>query len=462
MDTKDNKIDQAVEAPRNDYLAHLNEQLQTRSHLVSSKSLEKVESILKVLSAPIITMRTLQNLCFYSIPDDFNGLRSMCWKILVGYLPINRVKWQTSLECDRKNYEYYRGIFLKPNTKFPPPEIVKEQEDYMIKEDEENFKARKKVNGTPSKTTDKPESDKTPDKDTQDSVSTTETTNLSNTKSPKKGIVQGSDVDHPLSTAKGSEWNTFFQDMKLWDEIEKDTKRTRNELDFFQKLTNKPMSFCYSKTIRKNDPETHVDVLSRILFIYGKLNPGIGYEGMNEILAPLYYCFCVDKNKLFTEHAEADAFYCFSKLMEAEVKDSFLRKLDQTNHGIQARIKHLNELLKKMDKPLWLHLEKLGVNPQFYSLRWLLLLLTQEFELTDVLRLWDALLSHPNRVDFLNYICLAIIQGVREEILVDDFSTVMETLQKNSTGDLEKILNTAVRLYKQFAKPEEMSYIVFQ
>lgn len=38
--------------------------------------------------------------------------------------------------------------------------------------------------------------------------------------------------------------------------------------------------------------ETHADVLARILFIYAKLNPGVDYvQGMNEILATLYYCF---------------------------------------------------------------------------------------------------------------------------------------------------------------------------
>jgi len=33
-------------------------------------------------------------------------------------------------------------------------------------------------------------------------------------------------------------------------------------------------------------------VLARVLFIYAKLNPGIKYvQGMNEVLAVLYYCF---------------------------------------------------------------------------------------------------------------------------------------------------------------------------
>ena len=35
-------------------------------------------------------------------------------------------------------------------------------------------------------------------------------------------------------------------------------------------------------------PATFVQVIERILFIYAKLNPGIGYiQGMNEICGPL-------------------------------------------------------------------------------------------------------------------------------------------------------------------------------
>lgn len=48
----------------------------------------------------------------------------------------------------------------------------------------------------------------------------------------------------------------------------------------------------FSLEMRQKYIETHSDVLGRILFIYAKLNPGVKYvQGMNEILAVLYYCF---------------------------------------------------------------------------------------------------------------------------------------------------------------------------
>lgn len=39
--------------------------------------------------------------------------------------------------------------------------------------------------------------------------------------------------------------------------------------------------------------------MSRILFIYSKLNPNVGYvQGMNEILAPIFFVVNKHKNPL--------------------------------------------------------------------------------------------------------------------------------------------------------------------
>lgn len=44
--------------------------------------------------------------------------------------------------------------------------------------------------------------------------------------------------------------------------------------------------------MRNDMSEKHFDVLSRILYVYAKTNPGIRYvQGMNEVLAPIYYIF---------------------------------------------------------------------------------------------------------------------------------------------------------------------------
>lgn len=41
--------------------------------------------------------------------------------------------------------------------------------------------------------------------------------------------------------------------------------------------------------------EAHWEVVERILFLYAKLNPGIGYvQGMNEIVGPIYFIMASD------------------------------------------------------------------------------------------------------------------------------------------------------------------------
>jgi hypothetical protein len=116
-------------------------------------------------------------------------------------------------------------------------------------------------------------------------------------------------IDHPLSTAKTSVWNTFFKDQEIWDEIEKDVKRTRSDMYYFctaldpkrnitpQDKARLQRQYEIKKADLKSDDmnnyiETHADMLHRILFIYAKLNPGIKYiQGMNEVLAVIFYCY---------------------------------------------------------------------------------------------------------------------------------------------------------------------------
>lgn len=113
--------------------------------------------------------------------------------------------------------------------------------------------------------------------------------------------------DHPLSVNKDSTWNQYFKDQEIWDEIEKDVKRTRTDISFFYKAVDPTLIFNNVELLMKqaeckrseltqeqkeNYIETHADVLGRVLFIYAKLNPGVRYvQGMNEVLAVLYYCF---------------------------------------------------------------------------------------------------------------------------------------------------------------------------
>ena len=51
---------------------------------------------------------------------------------------------------------------------------------------------------------------------------------------------------------------------------------------------------------------------------------------MNEILAPIYYCFYNDPTPYSGSNPEVDSFYVFTMLM-GDVKDGFIRSLDKSD-----------------------------------------------------------------------------------------------------------------------------------
>ena len=71
-----------------------------------------------------------------------------------------------------------------------------------------------------------------------------------------------------------------------------------------------------------------------------------------------------------------------------------------------------------------------GVLTQFYALRWIMLLMCQEFEMPNCVRLWDTLLANNDEnYEFLNFICASVVIKSRETIINGDFAMIMETLQ---------------------------------
>lgn len=178
-----------------------------------------------------------------------------------------------------------------------------------------------------------------------------------------------------------------------------------------------------------------------MLFIYAKLNPGQGYtQGMNEIIGPIYYVFA--SNEEHAEFAEADCFWCFTALM-SEIRDFFIKTLDESQTGIRSMMNRLSCMLEKKDPPVFNRLKDQGIFPQYYSFRWLTLLLSQEFPLPDVLRLWDSILADENRFDYLIYVCCAMIVLIRDQILENDFEHNVKLLQNFPSIDINFIVNRA-------------------
>ncbi|VDN21656.1 unnamed protein product [Gongylonema pulchrum] len=347
------------------------------------------------------------------IPDT---LRPLCWRLLLGYLPVERRQWASYLQKQREIYNsLVEDVIVHPG-----------------------------------------QSSSSPDCSASD--------------------------DHPLNLNPDSRWNNYFKENELLAQIDKDVRRLCPEIDFFQRITSFPhrsaaqinlsRRICQeslrseipssshftpgnfiAQPIKKADKEYsnvvdghieyHWQVVERVLFIYSKLNPGIKYvQGMNEIVGPLYYVFASDTDGEWAESAEADTYYCFQLLM-SEIKDNFIKTLDNSNCGIEWLLAVFDERLRDFDFELYRHLTDIGIKPQFYAFRWLSLLLSQEFSLPDVITIWDSLFSSFNRQRFLHWICLAMMEKIRDQLVEGDFCKCLKMLQNYGETDVGELIVAA-------------------
>uniref|UniRef100_A0A3B3T0P2 TBC1 domain family member 13 n=1 Tax=Paramormyrops kingsleyae TaxID=1676925 RepID=A0A3B3T0P2_9TELE len=284
--------------------------------------------------------------------------------------------------------------------------------------------------------------------------------------------------DHPLNPNPDSRWNSYFKDNEILLQIDKDVRRLCPDISFFQSPTEHPCKLILdpqndyetlrsrveqttlkAQTVNRNrrgvtnvspparvhgpnpsseyevlppGSEAHWEVVERVLFVYAKLNPGIAYvQGMNEVVGPLYYTFATDPNREWKEHAEADTFFCFTNLM-SENRDNFIQTLDDSHCGITFRMESVYSTLKEKDAELYHKLQEQNIKPQYFTFRWLTLLLSQEFLLPDVIRIWDTLFSNQDRFDFLILVCCAMLILIRDQLLRGDFTANMRLLQVTS------------------------------
>lgn len=354
----------------------------------AAEAVSRQSQILQEISRKVINMGELRRLAAQGVPEGA-GIRATVWKLLLGYLPCERSLWSTELSKKRSQYKNFKDDLL-----MNPSEISRRLESSVSIEN----------NGLTD--------------DGKGYLS-------------RSGITQD---EHPLSLGKTSVWNQFFQDTEIIEQIDRDVKRTHPDLNFFSGDTP------YAKS--------NQDILKSILIVFAKLNPGIRYvQGMNEVLAPLFYVFRSDPNEENAASAEADAFFCFVELISG-FRDNFCQQLDNSVVGIRSTISRLSRLLKEHDEELWRHLEiTTKVNPQFYAFRWITLLLTQEFNFADSFLIWDTLLSDPEGPqETLLRVCCAMLIIVRKRLLAGDFTYNLKMLQNYPPTNISHLLYVANKL----------------
>lgn len=373
------------------------------SLLKSIKIKSKIIDIISLLILKEIPYNVLKKKIFEGIPDDILSLRPLLWKISLNYLSLKPAEWKGNFIKNRELYQSYK-------------------EKYMP-----NFSS-----------------------------------NLINISKKMK--------DAPLTNKNNSFWANFYKDKDLYENIKKDILRTKSNMSFVSmpSFTNKNIptkeeviqavidlhdNMGISQKISKNKSfETNAEVMNRILFIYAKIHKDVEYvQGMNDLLAPIYYCFSIDNDPETINYVEADSYITFEKLMDI-IKLIFIRAKDNEQGGVNIRLKDIENLLKTIDYQLYLHLQNNKVKIEFYAFRWMTLFFTQDFEMPDILRLWDSILCDPEIFEFLYLLVLAPIIIKKDEIMKEKMSGIMMAIQNLEDITVYDLMNTAVKIRSELNK----------
>ncbi|XP_034096617.1 TBC1 domain family member 5 isoform X3 [Gymnodraco acuticeps] len=296
---------------------------------------------------------------------------------------------------------------------------------------------------------------------------------------PRKAAGQDLVVNNPLSQDEGSLWNRFFQDKELKGMIKQDVLRTFPEIRYFQ----------------NGDVRT---MLTDILFCYARENEQLLYkQGMHELLAPLVFVLHCDhqafqhasetaspseemKSLLNPEYLEHDAYTLFSQLMETaepwfssyerEVRRGkeemltsipFARPQDAgPSVAIVTKVNRIqDQLVKKHDVELHMHVNRLEIAPQIYGIRWVRLLFGREFPLQDLLVMWDALFADSITLDLVDYIFVAMLLYIRDALIASNFQTCLGLLMHYPPlGDINSLLQKALFLRDPKNYPRPVNY----
>eukprot|EP00559_Dactyliosolen_fragilissimus_P001040 CAMPEP_0184858922 /NCGR_PEP_ID=MMETSP0580-20130426/3949_1 /TAXON_ID=1118495 /ORGANISM="Dactyliosolen fragilissimus" /LENGTH=739 /DNA_ID=CAMNT_0027355283 /DNA_START=1 /DNA_END=2220 /DNA_ORIENTATION=- len=252
----------------------------------------------------------------------------------------------------------------------------------------------------------------------------------------KEIITEVADVNSESSKshANKEKHSQFNENTDLLEEIRKDVVRTHPDLQFFLEA-------------RENLGQRRYAAIERILFIWAKLNKGVRYvQGMNEIVGTMYFVLANDSNKEWASEAEADTYFLFNTLM-VEMRDIFVPDLDDADTGIQGRMANMIALLSLHDPEVRCHLDDCGIDPAFYSIRWLTTILSREFFLPDTIRMWDSMFASTHKDNFMRYVCVTMVMMIREDLLKADFGKCLRLLQSYPPTNVDQLLESSRALW---------------
>lgn len=371
--------------------------------------------------------KKLKKLIGIGIPNQLSSLRSLCWKILLGYLPYKHISWETNLEIKRQDYYKLRFEIISNLTC-----TVKKFQERLIQLNIIDFNT---IEATTS-------FEIIFDKgifNNQLQENEIILSKLSNIDFFKKILPEHQFRNYP-------DFKAFLEDYSIIDDINKDIIRTKSLSSLI--VSNNIRKFSNLNEDNCNNP--HIDILVRILFIYAKQNPSIGYvQGMNEIVSKVYQCYLNDNNFVFSSHLEADTYNSFSIFM-SKIKNIYLRDKDFKINGIKYQLNKIKFILKLLENDIYICFEKNKLELDLFCFRWIAVIFAQDIEIPQIYRLWDFIILEEDPYDFLNFVCVAVLSLKKRNFLKLDITGILQALKNLKKLDIDVLIKTAFEIKAEF------------
>jgi len=226
-----------------------------------------------------------------------------------------------------------------------------------------------------------------------------------------------------------------------------------------------PRTVTLGQEFVKSDP--FLSVVRRVLIIWSLRNPACGYvQGMNDIAVSLLLVLLegaaghplsgsqeseIWRLDLFP--IESDLYWTFSRVIQG-VQDHYT----SSQPGIQKMMKHFRDVILRIDRDLFNHLENAQIDIQQISFRWFNCLFTRELSYQCLVRLWDTCIAEDDGFSvFLVYFCTVLVTRRSQQIKKMDFQEIMalfgnslDSFGVTNVRDVEAIISEAFVLKTLF------------
>ena len=193
------------------------------------------------------------------------------------------------------------------------------------------------------------------------------------------------------------------------------------------------------------------EALIRILYIWSMRHPTSRYvQGINDLCAPFLLSFLgahadMNPKALLLAHTEDLSIVDKDQWLEVEADSywSLCKVIDRIQNfytdeqpGLLNMLAKLQLIVRRIDAPLFTHLEENQIDFIKFGFRWVNCFLMREFTLDQIIRMWDTYLAQTDGFAvFHAYVCSALLFTYKDEIIDMDFQTAILFLQNLPTKD---------------------------